>query len=173
MIPGLGGALRKGFEEARGSHILVIFSDGEADPALAPLMIKASQENPESIISASRWIKGGGFNGYGLFKWVVNYLGQKFISTLYNSPVTDYTFGYRLYPFEVARAFDWEESSHCFVPESILKPIRASVVVREIPAIWRGRSEGRSQMSLASYMKYIDVVRRYRNYEGPCFKKPT
>jgi hypothetical protein len=156
-IPGLGGALRKGFEEARGSHILVVFSDGESDPASAPSMISASKQNPSMIISASRWMPGGSIRGYGLFKWAINFLGQRLIGFLYQSPVTDYTFGYRLY-----RAYNWKENTHSFVLESILKPIRTGVSIIEIPSQWKRRSEGKSQMSFFGYLRYVQTAWRYR-----------
>ena len=37
-------------------------------------MIKAAIENPDSIILASRWIKGGGFVGYVWIYKILNYI---------------------------------------------------------------------------------------------------
>jgi glycosyltransferase involved in cell wall biosynthesis len=122
---GLGGALRTGIEHVRGSHAIMMFADLESDPHEVKHMIAASLRQPNAIVSASRWLPGAGFEGYGRAKIVGNWCFQKVARLLHPSSVTDFTFGYRLYSIEVLRRFDWRCENHEFVLESLLRPLRA------------------------------------------------
>lgn len=63
-LPFVGGAIREGINLAKGSHVIMMSSDLETDPALIPIFIEKSREFPDRIITASRWKSGGGFQGY-------------------------------------------------------------------------------------------------------------
>jgi glycosyltransferase involved in cell wall biosynthesis len=154
-LPFLGGALREGLLAAGGSHVIVMFSDGESDPRSVGDLISEARGNPEVIISASRWLKGNSFEGYPAVKTLLNYLFQKAFSLLYWENITDFTFGYRIYPVQLIHAIKWEEIGHSFVLESILKPLRLNVNVLEIPSAWKARSEGKSQMKPYMYFRYL------------------
>lgn len=99
----------------------------------------------------------GAFPGYPPLKRVANFLFQRFFARLYRCPVTDFTFGYRLYPTALVKAIAWQETGHAFVFESLVKPLRLSVAVREIPTIWRRRCEGTSQLRPWAYLRYLGV----------------
>src|SRR3989338_5931856 len=58
-LPCLGGAIRKGFESAEGTHIAVLYSDLESDPHGLKAMVLVAEQNPSCIISASRWLSQG------------------------------------------------------------------------------------------------------------------
>lgn len=161
-LPYLGGAIREAFELAGGSHVLIMFSDGESDPATVPDLITASKQSPEAIVCASRWLKGGGFENYHPLKFLYNYIAQKLFAWLYQTKATDLTFGFRIYPVRLAQSFAWEETGHPFVFESILKPIRLKIPVVEIPTVWRARNEGESQLVPFAYLKYLWVGIKYR-----------
>ena len=167
-LPSLGGALREGLLAARGSHVIVMFSDGESDPRSLGDLISAARRNPEGIISASRWMEGSSFEGYPAVKTILNYLFQKAFALLFWENITDFTFGYRIYPVPLIQAIEWQETGHSFVFESILKPLRLDVSVREIPSAWKARSEGESQMRIYKYLRYlwiglkVRIIRRKR-----------
>jgi glycosyltransferase involved in cell wall biosynthesis len=156
-LPFLGGALREGLAAACGSHVIVMFSDGESDPRSVADLVKEARKNPAAIISASRWLKGNSFKGYPVVKTWLNFLFQKMFSILYRKKITDFTFGYRLYPMQLMQDIKWEETGHSFVFESILKPLTFNVHVQEIPSTWMPRSEGESQLKSYMYLRYLWV----------------
>jgi len=161
-LPLLGGALREGLAAAEGSHVVVMYSDGESDPStIAPLLAEA-RRSPEAIVSASRWLRGSVFEGYPPGKTLLNWLFQKLFAALYGTSVTDFTFGYRVYPLALVRAIAWEEVGHAFVFESIVKPLRLGVAVRELPTVWKTRAEGQSQLRPWMYLRYFLVGVRTR-----------
>ena len=57
-------------------------SDLETNPHELKKMIKISKKNPDSIISADRWISQKGFN-YGIIKFLANFF-QKLIKIFLN-----------------------------------------------------------------------------------------
>src|SRR5436190_5759624 len=94
QLPRLGGALRSGIACARGTHIAIMFADLESDPRLVPRLVSESKAFPGSIISASRWMRGGGFRDYGLIKLVLNYLFQRICGLGCMANISDYTYGF-------------------------------------------------------------------------------
>jgi len=172
-LPFLGGALREGLLAAGGSHVIVMFSDGESDPRSVGDLISEARRKPEAIISASRWLKENSFDGYPVGKKLLNYLFQKAFSLLYGGNITDFTFGYRIYPVQLIHAIEWKEMGHSFVLESILKPMRLKVNVIEIPSAWKARSEGESQVKPYMYLRYLWIGLKIRITQRIPFKSNT
>jgi hypothetical protein len=151
----VGVAYRESFDLARASHVLLLASDLETDPADAAKMIAESKKDPNKIICTSRWMIKGSFSGYNPVKLVSNWAFQKFFGTLYGTRLTDMTFGYRLFPTKVVQAIKWEELRHPFFFETIIKPIRLGVPVMEVPTKWVPRSEGESHNSFFRNFEYF------------------
>jgi len=161
-LPFLGGALREGLAAVHSSHVVVMYSDGESAPHSIGALIREAERNPDAIISASRWLKESTFAGYSKIKYVLNYLFQKVFSLFYWTRVTDFTFGYRIYPVPLMQTIDWQETGHAFVFESIVKPLRLRIKIIEIPTCWRARHEGVSQCRPGMYLRYLWVGLKVR-----------
>jgi len=144
-LPFLGGALREAFDMARGSHTALMASDLETNPDELSQMIASSKNNPEAIIQASRWRKGGSFTGYSPLKLVLNRVFQMCFSSLYVVRMTDMTYGRRIYPTRIIQSIAWEELRHPFLLECLVKPIRLGTRVIEVTSVWTARIEGESQ----------------------------
>ena len=142
--PFVGGAIQDGFDLAIGSHVVVMSSDLETPPQLIARFIELAKQNPEKVITASRWIKGGGFRNYNKIKLVCNYIFEKLIAILFGVKLSDLTYGYRCLPTELVQSINWEEAKHPFFLETAIKPIRLGVEFLEVPAQWEARTEGAS-----------------------------
>jgi glycosyltransferase involved in cell wall biosynthesis len=162
QLPFLGGALREGFRLARGSHVIIMSSDLETDPNAVRVLIAESEKNPSGIVTASRWKSGGSFHGYSKIKLVCNWIFQRFFSLLYQTPLTDMTFGFRIMPGKLVQAIQWEELRHPFNLESIVKPLRLGVPVTEISSAWRARAEGASQNPFFRTFDYFRIGLKVR-----------
>src|ERR1039457_4726612 len=57
--PFLGGAMRDAFEWAAGSHVLMMASDLETDPATVKELLATARRGFD-IVTASRWTERGG-----------------------------------------------------------------------------------------------------------------
>ena len=170
-LPFLGGALREGFDRARGSHVVMMASDLETDPGDVQRLIAEARKNPAGIVTASRW-RGGGCYGYSRIKRVCNRVFRHFLSFLYGTRLSDMTYGYRILPAELARAIQWEETRHPFNLESIVKPLRLGVPIVEIPSVWHARVEGKSHNPFFRNFEYFRVALKSRFMRPEAMLKP-
>ena len=171
-LPFIGGAMQEAFDLAEGSHVVMMSTDLETDPALVQGFLTLSKAHPRAIITASRWIQGGGFQGYNRAKLWANYLFQKCLSALFWTKLTDLTYAFRLFPVPLVRAIVWEELKHPFFLETIIKPLRLGVDCIEVPAFWKARTEGESQNSFFANFVYFRIALRVRFQSRHRFLRP-
>jgi glycosyltransferase involved in cell wall biosynthesis len=160
--PFLGGAMQDAFETASGDHLMLMSSDLETDPKYLPEFIEKMRTGRWDIVASSRWIRGGGFEGYSRTKILLNWLFQKVFSILYWTRLTDLTYAYRLYRKSALEGIVWEELKHPFLLESLLKPLRLGARITEIPCRWVARAEGTSANSLADTFAYLRIAFKVR-----------
>lgn len=160
--PGLGSAVFEAVQQANGSHVVNIAADLDTDPTVIKDMIRIAKKHPDAIILASRWQKGGGFEGYGGFSKLLNYVFQKLLQILYRTNIKDLTYGYRMGPIDKLLSVTWESTGFPIGTETNLKFLRMGYEIIEIPAVWREREQGDSQNSFLTKLKYIPVVLKIR-----------
>lgn len=159
--PFLGGAMRDAFELASGSHVLMMASDLETDPHTVKELIAKAAEGHD-IVTASRWSTGNGFEGYQPTKYLLNWMFQRTFRLLYRTPLSDLTYGFRIFKTEWVKNIAWEEFRHAFLLETILKPIRLGACAVEIPAQWRVRTEGASHNLFLQNFIYFRIALKTR-----------
>ncbi len=172
-LPFLGGALREGFAEARGEFVMLMASDLETDPALVPRFIAVMETGAWDIVAASRWLEGGGFEGYSRLKLALNFLFQRLFRVLYRTNLTDLTYAYRLYRRSALEGIVWEELRHPFLLECLLKPLRRGARVTELPCTWRARGEGQSANTLLQTFRYLRTAVKTRFVPVSRFSRPA
>jgi glycosyltransferase involved in cell wall biosynthesis len=158
----LGGAMREAFDLARGSHVIMMASDLETDPALVPRLIDAARAHPNAIATVTRWQSGGGFEGYSQVKLLANWVFQKLFSLIYWTRLSDMTYAYRIFPTRLMQSIRWQELRHPLLFETLIKPLRLGVEVIEIPGVWRARTEGESQNTFARNFEYFRIGLKVR-----------
>jgi|SRR6185312_8706800 len=156
-LPFLGGAVRDAFDICKGTHVVMMASDLETDPHLVKEFIKLSKENPQIIVTSTRWKTKDGFKGYNPIKLAFNWIFQFFFSILYRTSLSDMTYGYRIFPSETVKAIVWEELRHPFLFETVIKPLRLGIKVVEIPTKWEARKEGESQNTFFRNFEYFRI----------------
>jgi glycosyltransferase involved in cell wall biosynthesis len=159
--PFLGGAMRDAFEWARGSHVLMMASDLETDPATVKKLIARAKDGFD-IVTATRWKRGGGFHGYSRLKRLLNWIFQGIIGALYGTRLSDLTYGFRVFKARWVKEIAWEELRHPFLLETILKPLRLGATVVEIPSGWQARTEGDSHNSFWRNFVYFRIALKTR-----------
>lgn len=159
--PFLGGAMRDGFEWARGSHILMMASDLETDPAVVKDLIAKAKEGYD-IVTATRWNASGGFKGYSSSKFLLNWMFQKTFRLVYGTQLSDLTYGFRIFRADLLKKINWEELRHPFLLETILKPLRLGAKATEIPCSWHARIEGESHNKFWQNFLYFRIALKTR-----------
>ena len=158
--PGLGLAVRQGIEECTGTHILLMDSDGEMDVGSVPTMIELLEREALDLVIASRWMKGGGTEGYDRVKYFLNLGYQKLFGLLFRTPITDLTLGFKLGGANVLQGFSWSGQYHEIGCETTLRPIRAGFRVGQVPTVWRCRKQGESNNSFMRNFRYVGMAWR-------------
>ena len=153
--------MRDAFEWAAGSHVLMMASDLETDPATVKDLLAAARGGFD-IVTATRWTQNGGFHGYHPVKYRLNLLFQKSIAWLHGASLSDLTYGFRVFKAEWVKGIEWEEFRHAFLLETILKPMRLGARIAEVPTVWRRRMEGTSHNSLAQHFGYFRIAWKTR-----------
>jgi len=155
---GIRGALYESLFLAKGSHIAHFTGDEDTEPDVLIRMLETSKENTDAVVIASRWIKGGGFDGYGSFNKLCNFAFQQLIRVFYGWDVHDYTYSFRLFPTESMKRISWDREGFPVVLENTLKLRRLGYRFIEVPAVWKSRGQGKSQNSFLLKAKYLPVI---------------
>jgi glycosyltransferase involved in cell wall biosynthesis len=153
--PGLGRAVREGFAQARGNLVLMIDSDGEMAVETVPLMLEEMARGGFALVTASRWLPGGGFDGYGPVKYYLNRAFQQVFRLLFWTRLHDLTYGFKLIRAELVRGLPWEGTMHEIACETTLKPVRLGVSVSEVPSRWTARTQGASKNTFWRNFRYV------------------
>ena len=156
--PGLGRAVRQGIFECTGSHILIIDSDGEMDVETVPTMLRALKERDLDLVVASRWMEGGGIEGYDTLKYYLNILYHRLFGFLYGTPISDLTLGFKLGRADMLQSFEYHGVFHEIGCETTLRPIRAGYRVGQVPTVWRKRKEGASSNTFWMNLRYVAMA---------------
>ena len=159
---GLGNAIRDGITAVSGTHIIVWPADDGMDTDAFPEMVRLSKENPEKIISVSRWLEKGCFEGYGKIRKIINFISQKLFSVLYGEKLTDFTNPTQIAPVNVYRKIRWQGERFDFVPEMTFKPLRLGCRFIEVPCGYQKRKEGNSNTDIKELIKYYFVILKIR-----------
>ena len=160
--PGLGAALHEAMQRVKGSHVVNMAADMDTDPYVIKDMINIAKNHPDAVILASRWIKGGGFIGYGRMYKLLNYIFNKMLQILFLSKVSDLTYGFRFASVDKTLSVKWESRGFSIGMETNLKMLRLGYKIIEVPAVWRVRNQGDSQNSFFTKLKYMSTVLKVR-----------
>jgi glycosyltransferase involved in cell wall biosynthesis len=142
--PFVAAAILEATATLNTKYIVYMSADLETPPEIIPLMIDEINRLGVDIVSASRWINGGSFNGYGKIKYGISLLAQKVCKVVYPNGLTEFTYGFRLYKKEFLSQFNFYEVKHPFFLESLLIPLKFHARLFEIPVKWIPRTEGKS-----------------------------
>ena len=165
-LPYLGGAIREAFDLVKGTHLILMASDLETDPWLVKQLINEELLFPNGIVTASRWISGGSFKGYSKLKFILNWIFQRILSSIYFTNLTDMTYAFRIMPSNLIKKIKWEEFRHPFLLETLIKPLRLKVPIKELPAKWQARTEGESQNTFFRNFAYLKIAIKTRFYRA-------
>lgn len=163
--PFVAAAVLEACELEGSSYVIYMSADGETPASCIPSMVKKIESESLDIVSTSRWIDGGGFEGYGPVKFCVAFLAQKVCRFIYHSQLTEFTYGYRIYRGELLKKLVFKEKKHPFFLESLLVPLSLNYKIGEVPAKYSNRTEGKSVANvivLLTYLRPIFQV-RFRN----------
>jgi len=156
--PGYGGALRAGFEEAKGEFVLTLDADCSHDPS-AVLTLLEVRERADLVIG-SRYTRFG-HSQSGWFRDALSRVLNGFLRTILSVPVLDMTSGFRLYR---RRIFDevktWGRDFDA-LPEILVLAYALGFTVVEVPFHYRPRATGVSHARILRFgIRYLKLAAR-------------
>ena len=148
---GLGRAYLAGFERALASGadlVLEMDADFSHDPKDLPRLIQASDD--ADLVLGSRYVPGGGVTDWGLFRRMLSRGGSWYARVMLGVPVRDLTGGFKCFHRRTLEGIDYRDThadGYGFQIEITYRAIKAGFRVKEIPIVFRDRTEGTSKMS--------------------------
>jgi dolichol-phosphate mannosyltransferase len=148
---GLGPAYIAGFRRAldAGAELVIeMDADFSHDPAHLPLLLRAAKK--ADLVIGSRYVAGGGVTDWGRVRRLISRGGSAYARTALGVEVRDLTGGFKCIHRRVLEAIDLDTISsrgYAFQVEVTYRAIRAGFTVREVPIVFRDRTEGQSKMS--------------------------
>lgn len=151
---GLGTAVVRGFELAKGDIIAVMDADLQHPPELLKTMLKTIEENADIVIP-SRFVPGGDDGGLNILRKsisiVARYMGKAMLKALRS--INDPTSGFFMFRRSVIDNVILQPIGWKILIEVLVRGKYTNVV--EIPYHFRSRAMGQSKMSIKEQWNYI------------------
>jgi dolichol-phosphate mannosyltransferase len=156
--PGYGGALKAGFQVARGEHILTLDADLSHHPDFIEAMWEARHE--AEVIVASRYVPQGSAQMPFLRK-VLSQILNEFFTTGLSLPLHDISSGFRLYRASAIKDMTLESLDFDVLEEILIRCYAEGYRIKEIPFRYLPRREGYSHISLLRFgVAYLRTFHR-------------
>ena len=163
---GLGRAYLAGFEwalEREYSHVFEMDADHSHDPTRLPVLLAATET--AGVALGSRWVAGGGTEGWPLKRRLLSRGGSFYARTVLGVPIRDLTGGFKCFTREALLALDLESVQtvgYGFQIELTWRALQAGIKVVEVPICFRERQEGESKMSMGIFSEALSLVWKLR-----------
>lgn len=168
---GLGTAYIAGFRYAleRGAqYCCEIDADFSHNPNDLPRLVEAARNADAAI--GSRYVKGGGCEGWSTFRWMISRGGNVYTKLVARTKTVDTTAGFRCYSRRVLEAIDLDRvdaRGYAFQIEMTYVTEALGFKVVEVPIIFTDRVEGESKMDSNIFSEGLKVVwglrKKYRD----------
>lgn len=135
---GKGGAIRTGWNKARGDILLIQDADTEYDPSDYKALLQPILDGKADVVFGSRFV---GYPRRVLYFW--HSLGNHFLTLLANMlndlNLSDMETGYKVFTKEVQQAISTRSNRFGFEPEFTAKVAKKAFRIYEVPISYYGR----------------------------------
>jgi dolichol-phosphate mannosyltransferase len=166
---GRGGAVMAGMRQALADDRYDWFCEMDADLSHQPEELPAMLEAAPGVgmVVGSRYIPGGGIEGWGAGRRAWSRMSNRIIRTTLGVPLTDFTTGYRVYSrraVELLTSARLHETGYISLSEWAYTLHKAGMPMREVPSVFINRRFGKSNMSAAEAIGAIRALLRMRGW---------
>jgi dolichol-phosphate mannosyltransferase len=158
---GLATAVVKGWQIARGDVVGVMDADLQHPPEVVLQLIRALRSQHADIAVASRYLPGGGSDGWTLFRRIVSWSGMRLGTVALPwtlGSVTDSGSGLFLVRKQSVEGVDLKPLGIKMLLEVLAKGHYEKIV--EVPYVFRGRTLGVSKLGPKQYLEYLMALFR-------------
>ena len=148
---GLGSAYRDGFKWGLNEgYKYLIEMDADFSHSFNDLNNILQNSKNFDVVIGSRYIPGGGSNGWDFKRKLLSSYANKLSKVLLRSKINDMTSGFRSYSSEALNEinyFSTKSDGYSFQIEMTIRSIEKKLSIKEVPIIFTERSLGNSKMS--------------------------
>ena len=148
---GLGSAYRDGFKWGLDKgYKYLIEMDADFSHSFSDLNNILQNSKNFDVVIGSRYIPGGGSNGWDFKRKLLSSYANKLSKVLLRSKINDMTSGFRSYSSEALNEinyFSTKSDGYSFQIEMTIRSIEKKLSIKEVPIIFTERSLGNSKMS--------------------------
>jgi len=164
---GLGAAYRAGFAWAlqQGYELIGQMDCDLSHPPQELAAMIARAEDGAGLVLGSRYVAGGGTEGWPLTRRVVSRTGCASAQAILGLPYPDLSGGFKLWRAETLRLIEIDRTlsnGYVFQVETTLRAHRTGVRVDQHPFVFRERLVGESKMNAAIAVEGARVLARLR-----------
>jgi dolichol-phosphate mannosyltransferase len=166
---GRGGAVMAGMHQALADDTYAWFCEMDADLSHQPKELSPMLDAALGVdmVVGSRYIPGGGIEGWSIGRRVWSRTSNRIIRTVLGLPLTDLTTGYRVYSrraVEFLASAPLRETGYITLSEWAYTIHKAGMVTKEVPSIFINRKIGKSNMSAGEAVGAIRALLRMRGW---------
>lgn len=169
-------AIKTGLKLAQAEYVVVTMADLSDPPSVINEMIAMAQNQGADLVCASRYMRGGQQIGGPLLKKTMSRLAGVSLRYMIGFPTHDVTNSFKLYRRSMLEAITIESQGGFELGmEIVVKAWQQGFSVKEVPTVWRDRTDGASRFRLfqwlPSYLHWYFVAIKERLSFGPRSKK--
>jgi dolichol-phosphate mannosyltransferase len=154
---GLISAILQGIKSSTGRYILVMDGDFSHPPDTVPVLINELLRDPNCIVVASRYVRGGSIRGWPYKRLLLSRLAAKIATyglSLCN--IRDPISGFFAFPRYIMENIRIDTYGYKFLLEILVKA--RGVKVKEIPYTFVDRRSGESKLDTRVMLDYLSAV---------------
>ena len=143
-VEGFGWGLARGYE-----YLFEMDADGSHDPKYLPQMLALAEDGADVVVG-SRWVPGGGTQGWGIGRKIISRGGSFYARTILGVDVRDVTAGFVCWRRSALEAIELStitSNGYSFQIEMKYRAIQKGLRLVETPIVFVDRQVGQSKMS--------------------------
>jgi dolichol-phosphate mannosyltransferase len=154
---GLGTAYVHGIQHATGNFIIIMDADMSHHPKFIPEFINLQKKNNLDIVTGTRYVTGGGVDGWNLKRKLTSRVANYLASVLLNPGVSDLTGSFRLYKKPVLEKLVSVSKSKGYVyqMELMVRARQLNYQIGEVPITFVDRVFGESKLGADEIVGYL------------------
>lgn len=154
---GLGTAYIHGLKHASGEFVVIMDADLSHHPKYLPSFIRKQKETGASIVTGTRYVKGGGVYGWNLMRKLISRGANVLAQTLLWPGVSDLTGSFRLFQKSVLEDVikSCVSKGYVFQMEMIVRASRKNYHIEEVPITFVDRVFGSSKLGGSEIVEYL------------------
>jgi len=159
---GLGSAILKGIQQAKGDTIIVMDSDFSHPPQIIPKLIESIKKYQYDIVVASRYINGGKIQGWSLKRKFMSKFATLIAKKGLGINTKDPMSGFFAFKRNIIKELNMDAIGYKILLEILVKT--KGVNIKEIPYTFQDRELGYSKLSFRTILDYYKSVWKLYRY---------